>query len=175
MNIREALLEEHSKKNSLRIARYIGDDKERFKELMKLFLADEPIVTQRSGMVLSECADNYPHLLKPYITKLTDNLYKENLHDAVKRNTLRILQLTEIPEKSQGKLFDICMKFVLSMNEAIAIKAFAIFVLYKISLVHPDLQSELKLVLSDLAKHATDPALVNRYKRVLKDLNKQKN
>ncbi|MCD6066469.1 MAG: hypothetical protein K0S33_1295 [Bacteroidetes bacterium] len=173
MDLREALREEHSKRNSLRIARYIGDDKDRFKELMKLFLANEDIVTQRSGMVLSECADKYPHLIKPYVAKLTDNLYKENLHDAVKRNTLRIFQFTEIPERSQGKLFDICMKFVLSMNEAIAIKAFAVTVLYTISLKHPELQSELKLIVSDLAKHATDPALKSRYNRVVKDLLKQ--
>jgi hypothetical protein len=172
MDLRAVILEEHSKRNTMRVANYVGDDTTRFKELMKLFLADEYRVTQRAAQAVSECADKHPELIKPWIGKMTDNLYKEDLHHAVKRNTLRVFQFIEIPEKSQGKLFGISMKFLLSMQEPIAVKAFASSVLYNISLKHPELQSELKMVLGDLVRHATDPALKNRYGKVLKDLNK---
>lgn len=172
MDLREAILEEHSKRNNLRIANYIGNDKKRFKELMLLFLGNEYRVTQRGSAVVSECAERHPELITPWIVKMTANLERTDIHDAVKRNTLRIFQSVELPEKVQGKLFDLSMQFLLSANEPIAVKAFAVFVLYNISCIHPELQQELKMVLTDLARHATEPALVHRYKKVLKMLEK---
>ena len=47
MNIRDEILREHSKAQCLRIAQYIGEDKQRFDELMYLFLNDEYRVCQR--------------------------------------------------------------------------------------------------------------------------------
>lgn len=172
MNLREVILAEHSKAHTLELCTYVGDNKKRFKELMKLFLGPEYRITQRAAWIVSYCVENHPELIKPYISKMVDNLYHEGLHDAVKRNTLRIFQFIDIPEKEEGKLFDICMKFLLSSTEAIAIKAFGVTVLNNIAKKHPDLQLELKLVVEDLAQHAEEPALKVRYRRVLKDLNR---
>ena len=49
MNLREALLKEHSKKQMLKIVKYIGNDQQRFDELMKLFLESEYRITQRAA------------------------------------------------------------------------------------------------------------------------------
>ena len=38
MNLKEEILKEHSKKQCDAIVKYIGNDKKRFAELMKLFL-----------------------------------------------------------------------------------------------------------------------------------------
>ena len=46
MNIREALLKEHTKKNTTRIVDYIDADKDRFAELMDLFFNDVYRVNQ---------------------------------------------------------------------------------------------------------------------------------
>ena len=48
MNLREALLKEHSKVQTMRIVEYVGDDKERFAQLMDLFLNDVYRVSQRA-------------------------------------------------------------------------------------------------------------------------------
>ena len=50
MNIKEEILREHSKAQCLRIAHYIGDDKQRFDELMYLFLNSS--VTRNTVRVL---------------------------------------------------------------------------------------------------------------------------
>ncbi|HEY1040509.1 MAG TPA: hypothetical protein VGF30_13940 [Bacteroidia bacterium] len=172
MNIKEAILEEHSKAQRDRIVKYIGTDKKRFKELLDLFLGSEYRVTQRAAWAVSSCAELYPELIKPYLNKLVDNLDLPDQHDAVKRNTLRIFQFMDVPEKSQGKLYDISLRFLLSMHEPIAIKAFSITVLQNLALVYPDLQQELKVIFSDLAKHETSPAVVHRAKKALKEFNK---
>lgn len=41
INLREAILKEHSKKQCDTIVNYIGSDPKKFKELMKLLIVDE--------------------------------------------------------------------------------------------------------------------------------------
>jgi hypothetical protein len=54
MNPRETIPEEHSKKQCDKIVRYIGNDKKRFAELMKLFFKGEYRVTQRKSGLADE-------------------------------------------------------------------------------------------------------------------------
>ena len=51
MDLRAELLEEHSKRQALRVADYIGNDPERFADLMCLFFGNEYRVTQRAAWV----------------------------------------------------------------------------------------------------------------------------
>lgn len=49
LNIRQLLQEEHSKKQTSRIVRYIGADKTRFAVLIELFFKGEYRITQRAA------------------------------------------------------------------------------------------------------------------------------
>jgi len=49
MDIKTALLEEHSKAQTLRIVKYIGTDQKRFDTLMELFYKEEYRVVQRAA------------------------------------------------------------------------------------------------------------------------------
>lgn len=49
MDLLKLLREEHSKKQTDRIVNYIGDDKQRFAILMKLFFKGEYRITQRAA------------------------------------------------------------------------------------------------------------------------------
>jgi len=80
MNIREALLAEHSKEQTAKIVDYIGGDPERFAVLMRLFLGDVYRVTQRSVWPLSDCIKKYPELIKPYFAKLLKQLERDDVH-----------------------------------------------------------------------------------------------
>ena len=53
----------------------IWNDKKRFAELMNLFLGNTYRVTQRAAWVVSNCAEEYPELIKPYLEKMMNNLY----------------------------------------------------------------------------------------------------
>jgi len=57
MDIREALLAEHSKRQTMKIVRYINGDPARFAELMKLFLGDTYRLSQRAAWAVNYCAD----------------------------------------------------------------------------------------------------------------------
>jgi hypothetical protein len=154
MNIRRQILKEHSKSNSLCIAKYVGDDEKRFAELMDLFLQGEYRVVQRAAWVVNFVSANHPQLVKPYLKKMLLYL-KSDVHDAVKRNVLRLLQFIEIPKNLQGLTAEICFQFLMDAKEPIAVKVFSMTVLSNLCKTNPELKNELRLVIEDQLLNAS--------------------
>lgn len=155
MDLGSALLKEHSKKQRDAIVSYIGDDPVKFGALIKLFFKGEYRITQRAAWPMSSCVQKHPELIVPYFAPLIRNLEKEGLHDAVVRNTLRLLQDVEIPKRHHGKLMSICFDYIQSPETAVAIKAFAITILHHLSSHYPDILPELKLIAADRMDNET--------------------
>lgn len=149
MDIKTALLKEHSKKQCSAIVKYIGNDPKRFSELMKLFFKGEYRVTQRAAWPMSYCVKDHPALIKPYFKKLLDNLEKPGLHNAIARNTIRLLQDVEIPEQFHGQVMNICFNYIQDIETPVAIKAFSLTTLEKLSKKYPDILPELKLIIEE--------------------------
>jgi hypothetical protein len=149
VNIKEALLKEHSKRNSLAIANFIGDDKVRFAELMDLFLNSEYRITQCTAYAMLFVSDKHIELFKPYIGLLLNNLEGKKVHIAVKRNTIRLFQNLHIPKKFQGQAATICLEYLESATEAIAVKCFAMKVIANICETEPDLIPELQILVEN--------------------------
>lgn len=169
MNIRSELLKEHSKAQAIKISTYIGDDPARFKILMDLFLSSEYRVCQRAAMSVNWCYNNHPELLKPYVEAMIRNLHRNDIHDAVKRNTVRFFQFIPVPEKLQGELMDICFQFLLSAEEPPAIKAFSMTILCNICKQYPELKNELRMIIEDQMPHAP-ASFTSRGRKILKSL-----
>ena len=167
MDIKEELLKEHSKKQCNKIVNYIGNDKKRFAELMRLFFRAEYRVTQRAAWPMSYCVRNHPELIKPYFKPLLDNLAKKGLHDSVLRNTVRLLQDVDIPTRYYGRLMNICFDFIQSNDTATAIKAFSLTILANLSKQYPDILAELKLIIEERWQLET-AAFHSRAKKILK-------
>jgi len=149
LNLREELLTEYSKNQSIKLADWIGNDANKFAELMRLMLQDtDEKVMQRAAWVFSFCTRKYPDLVKPYLKEMIENLEKP-VHDAVKRNSLRALAEIDIPDELLGLTVDICFHFLVSADAAIAIKAFSMKVLENICKKEPELLAELKLVVEE--------------------------
>jgi hypothetical protein len=172
MNLRDELLREHSKRQTTMLVQWISNDQRRFAELMELFLRDEYRVVQRAAWVLGDCARLNPQLVSGHLMNIVDNLFRSDLHDAVKRNTVRILKDIEIPEDCQGKAAEICFRFLASPEEAIAVKAFSTQVLFKLSKQHPDLKPELRLLIEQQMPHAS-VGFRSCGSKILKALNKR--
>lgn len=166
MRLRNTILERHSKTQTDKIVRWIGHSKERFDELVRLFLTDEYRVTQRAAWPLSYAAQAQPQLVKKHLAKLVNNLFKPGLHDAVKRNIVRLLQDVPVPKGLQGKVMDICFRFVENPQEAVAIKAFSITVLANLAKTYPEILPELKTVIEAQLPYQT-AAFKIRARRIL--------
>jgi len=143
MDLKKVLLQEHSKAQTNKVVAYIGDDPEKFKQLMKLFFDETYRVTQRAAWPMSICVEKNPALIKPYLSKMIDKLADQTV--AVKRNSVRALQFLDIPSRLQGKAVNTCFELLNSPSEAIAVKVFAMTVLANICEKQPDLANELRL------------------------------
>lgn len=171
MDLTEAIKAEHSKPQTMRIIKYIGDDKVKLKKLVTIFLNSEYRVTQRAAWPLSEISILHPHLIKPYLHKLIEKLDSKDEHPAIPRNILRIFQEIKIPEKYHGRLVDQCFKFIADVKHPVAVRAFAITVASHICVQYPELKNELVIVLEELKKHPQQPAISVRIKSAFKKLN----
>jgi hypothetical protein len=85
-------------------------------------------------------------LIQPYLPKLIDQLTRNDVHEAVKRNVVRLLQYVEIPKKFAGKVFSICIDLLDDPREAVAIRVFAMSVAAKIANGQPDLMNEIRII-----------------------------
>ena len=169
MDLKTAILKEHSKKQCDLVVRYIGKDSKRFAQLMKLFFEGEYRVMQRAGWPMSYCVRKYPELIQPYFERLIKNLEHKNLHEAVIRNTVRVLEVVDIPKRWQGQVMNICFNYLLSNEAAAAIKAYTLTVLDNLRSKYPEIGPELKLVIEERWPHEK-AAFRSRARKILKKL-----
>jgi hypothetical protein len=173
MNFREVLMENHSLALMQSIKKYVGDDKKRFGELMKLSLEDKTIIAPRASWAAMHAGDKRQDLLNPWIEKMLKHL-SQSIHSSVKRNFLRLFQEIVIPEKFRGELIEVCYKFVYSMQEPIAVRVFSLTVICNQVKLHPELKNELEIVVKDLMTPGAPPAIISRGKKILKTLSRIK-
>lgn len=170
MNIKEALEAEHSKAVTMRIIAYIGDDTERFEELMNCFFSENNRLCQRAAWAVGYFGEKNSALITPYLERMLLNLNKPS-HDAIIRNTMRVFrELPEIPDDLLGLTADVCFRYVTTPSVAIAIRAFAMRVLEKVCRKVPELKEELQLTIEDLLQYETSGGLISSGRDVLKKL-----
>ena len=169
MDLLKTIEKEHSKTQCEKIVKYVGDDKDRFAELMQLFLKGEYRVTQRAGWPLSICVEHHPELITPWFKQILPLLKKPGVHIAVVRNVVRLLQHVNIPKRFHGQVMNDCFKFIADNDTAPAIKAFSLTILENLSADYPDIKPELKLVIEGRWPYET-AAFHSRARKILKKL-----
>ena len=167
MELKKQILKEHSKEQCNKIVNWVGSDKKKFNALFQLFLHSEYRVTQRAAWPLNYCVIAHPHFMEHNYEELLVNLNKPNLHDSIKRNTVRLLQAVNIPEKNEGVVMEICFKYLESPDEAVAIKAFSLSVLGRLAKKYPEIVPEIKLIIEEQLPHQS-AAFKSRAKNFMK-------
>jgi len=169
MNLRDQILKEHSKANRVAIVKWVGASQERFDQLFDLFLNDEYRVVQRAAWPLSYIVIAQPHVIQKHFSRLLRNLKKNGIHDAVKRNTVRLLGRILIPKRLHGQVMNTCFNYIASPDEAVAIKAFSLTLLERLSDQYPEIKTELKTIIED-RWDSESAAFRSRAKKILNRL-----
>lgn len=171
MDLRTEIFREHSRANALRITAWIGSSKERFGQLMQLFLHDEYRVVQRAAHIISYVSEAQPALLAPHLPAMVQRMQDKGIPVAVKRNVVRVLQYLPIPEALHGEVMDQCFALLADPKENVAVRAFSMTVLGRLALEYPEISNEIKLVIEDeLLNGNPSPGFRSRAKKVLKAL-----
>ena len=169
MDLRRTLEREHSKPAVNKIVRYVGDSREKFSELLDIFLEGPYRITQRAAWPLTYCAEAHPEIVKGKLGILLRYLEKENIHDAVRRNTIRMLQFVEIPANLHGRVASICLTYLKDNKQPVAIRVFSMTVLGRLAESYPELRQELRVMIEDHLPYA-QPAFISRGRKILKAL-----
>ena len=90
----------------------------------------------------------------------------DDVHIAVKRNVIRLLQFVDIPKRYEGRIFEVCYALLDDPNEAVAVRCFSLSVAAKIAKDSPELMDELRLVATKYPQVAT-AGFRSRARRVL--------
>lgn len=143
MNLINILQIEQGKKTCNKVANYIGDSKERFAELIEIIIGEDLGMANRAAWVIPSIADkNIDQLIQPHL-KTVIELLNQPVNDAIKRNVVRMLQITSIPKKLQGLTLEYSFQLLNNPKEAVAIRVFAMTVLYNLTLQEPEFAHEL--------------------------------
>jgi len=170
MNLRDEILKAHSKEHALKIARYACSSKNNFKALMDCFMSNEYRLAQRAAWSVSWAARQKPQMIEPYIKDLVTVLKKKDIHNAVIRNSVRVLEDIEIPEKFHGAVMNACFNFIETPATPVAIKAFSLTTLFNLSKAYPEIKQELKLIIEERWDTET-AAFKSRGRKILKAIN----
>ncbi|WP_343703042.1 hypothetical protein [Chitinophaga sp.] len=172
MHLREEILKENSRAQTLRIAHWVGKDPERTAALAHLFLHDEYRVVQRAAWILSYVASSHPSLLQPHLPQMVARMGDPGIPVAVKRNVVRILQFMTVPEALQGPVMDYCFRFLEDPAETIAVRAFSMTVLANLAQQYPDIRHEIILLIEEQLREGASPGFRSRAKKTLAQLEK---
>lgn len=169
MNLRQQILKEHSKAQTLKIVDWIGKNQTRFDELTELFLDKDLKVAQRASWPLRLAATVQPSLVKKHFKRLLDKISSGKVHDGVIRNTIGMMEDVDIPEKFEGRVMDACFNYLTDPKEKAAVKASSLTVLQKLAIKYPEISAEIKTIIETQWPNE-GPAFKARARRVLKTL-----
>lgn len=174
MNIYELLQQEHSKDHIVMIANHIGNDQALFDDLMKCVLKGEERINYRGAWVMAHCVDRQPQLATKYIVPLIEKMEEPGASDSMKRNGTKVLMVVPLPkddEETIGLVAEVAFNFLGDMTQAVAIRANAMTVAYRIVELVPELKQELKLMI-EVQMPTGSAAITSRGRKYLKKLKK---
>lgn len=142
------------------------------KELVTYALDKDPVLSSRAMWVVDHCGDLDHERIKPFHSQLINNLKNKNLSSGSIRRTLSLFQEHSVPVKHESFMLDTCFAYIKNPSEAIAVRAFAITVVFNISKPYPELLKELEMVLLHLVATEDSPATRARIKNTIKAIHR---
>lgn len=169
MNLESEILKENSKRQVLKIAKWIGNNPARFKLLMELFLYGEPVTTQRTAWTVGYYGEKYPELIKQRLPSMLEKMNGNNVHCAVKRNVVRTLQYIENPRSQLCKAINICFDEMASLESPIAVRVYSMYVLEKVAKQEAGIRNKLRVTIEQMLPYSSG-GIIASAKKVLKQL-----
>lgn len=171
MNIRLELETDLTKDQIQSITYYACSSVARFKKLMECFFDSNHRIVLRASWIVLESIEYKMQMLVPFIPDLIASIVFPQNAEHIIRNSLRILEMIQIPIKYHAQIMNACFDYISSPQTPIAIKAYSLTILYQLSIKYPEIQGELKFIIEENWDKET-PAFKSRGKKILVQINK---
>jgi 8-oxo-dGTP diphosphatase len=143
-----------------------------FKKLLEYSISSDKKLAFKSSWALTKVCDRFPELIDPYLPDIISRINDFN-NESVERSFLRIISmkdLNKIDNRFHGILADYSFAKLNSGFSAIAIKAYAMEILFNLSVIYPELTNELIPAIQILTEDGS-AGVVARGRMILKKLN----
>ena len=142
-----------------------------FLKLFEYSHSDDKKLAFRASWTLTKVCDRFPEIINPYLSQMVETLKKID-NESTLRSFLRIISLSDIEKidiNKHGILAEFCFDVLKSGYSAIAVKAYSMEILYRLSVIYPELANELSVTLRILMEDGT-AAITSRGRMILKKL-----
>jgi 8-oxo-dGTP diphosphatase len=142
-----------------------------FLKLFEYSLSADKSLSFRASWTLTKVCDRFPEIIYPYLGQIVEILFRMENESTI-RSFLRIISLSDLEKISshqQGLLADFCFSKLNSGSSAIAVKAYSMEILYKLTLIYTELANELSSSISILMEDGS-AGITARGRLILKKL-----
>jgi hypothetical protein len=171
MDIRDFLGIDSSRLNADILVDKIEEDTDVFEIVWEIMLEDTYPLSMRASRVIWLFAKKHPYYLEPRLSDMIKVLPGIRT-EGVRRNMMNIITFLPVPEEHSGFLFDLCYGLVETPDTSIAVRAYAMTILYNISKIEPGLKYEL-IALFESQREAASAGIMAITNKLLQKLYKE--
>jgi hypothetical protein len=139
-----------------------------FNQLFRLVFSVDQRLAWRSCWIIDIASEERPDLLSDKLSMIIEG-FLQTENRSLKRHFTRILCRYQIPEEYLGSIVNRSFELLLP-TEPIAVRVFAMQLLFNISLVVPELKHELISVIESLMEEECSKGFINRAEKLLRKL-----
>ena len=141
---------------------------EHFNEAIELAISDDQPFAWRSAFLLSSCMEDNDTRVKKYIQPILTCIKSKN--DGHQRELLKILYKMQLTDKSEGIVFDICIRLWEQISKDPSVRITALKFIFKIAKQHPELLNEITPLMQNHYLELLSPGAKRSVNRMIKEI-----
>lgn len=126
----------------------VGSDKNALNEIINLIYTAKHPINQRAAGVLETVSRIHPELIEATMNKFIDTFQDFGIA-GIRRNLMKMFTRFNYNDSQKARLINIGFSCLTEKKESIAVKAYAMEVLFNISQSIPEIKQELILIIED--------------------------
>lgn len=143
-----------------------------FPLLMEIAMEGDDAVSWRAAWIADKLSFKKPELLLPWSRKLV-TLLPGLTHTGKKRQFLRMVTQVPVDQEVAGVLFDYCQERLVDPREPVAVKAYAMQILYHISEDQKELKPEVAETIRQVMEIYPESGIQARCRNLIRKLSRE--
>jgi hypothetical protein len=148
MDFKSQLLTEASRANIDLIVSTIDGDNTLFDQLFTYIYESDGHLANRAGWVVEKCAEKHPSIVEPHLDEIIDFLPNIKF-GGLRRVLLKVLILLHIPDNRMSEIVDICLTWLESPKEKVAVKVYSMRIIADFCKSEPEMIPEFLSILEN--------------------------